>query len=161
MTITLRSVIDSDLAILFEQRRDPDANSMAAFGAADPDDRAAFDAHWRRIRPDPEIVVRTIDADGEVAGSIVRWRDKALDAPEVSYWIGREFWGRGIATEALRQFLTLLPDSRLYGRVASTNVGSVRVLEKCGFEVVRVDRGVEATNGQLVDEVVLALDRSP
>lgn len=157
--VKLRAIRDEDLDTLFEHQRDPQANAMAAFGAADPDDRRAFDQRWARIRGDGGIVIRAIEADGQVAGSILRWRDDALDAPEVSYWLGRAYWGRGIATLAVRQFIVLLPDRRLYGRAASTNPGSIRVLEKCGFKIVRRDRGVSATGGQLVDEVVLRLER--
>jgi RimJ/RimL family protein N-acetyltransferase len=157
--VTLRAVEDDDLPILFENQRDAEANAMAAFGALDPHDRAAFDEHWQRIRAMEDVVVRTIEADGEVAGSISRWRDPALDAPEISYWLGRSFWGRGVATQAVRQFLERLPDPRLYGRVANTNPAQ-RVLEKCGFVVARTDRDVPATDGRLVDEAVLVLERS-
>jgi RimJ/RimL family protein N-acetyltransferase len=157
--VTLRPVRDADLTTLFEQQRDEEANRMAAFGAADPHDRAAFDARWKRILADPSVVVRAIEADDGLAGSILRWRDESLEAPEVSYWLGREFWDKGVASEALRLFIDLLPDRRLYGRVASTNPGSLRVLDRCGFSVVRVERDVEGTAGQRIEELVLLLER--
>jgi RimJ/RimL family protein N-acetyltransferase len=150
---------EQDLDALFEQQRDPDANRMAVFGPADPDNRTAFDRHWAQIRADSSTEVRVIEADGEVAGSVSRWRDESLDAPEVTYWLGRRFWGRGVATAAVRQFLADLPDPVLLGRAAATNAGSIRVLEKCGFVLDRVDRGVTTPDGQTVDEVVLRLDR--
>ena len=124
---------------------------MAAFGAADPSDREAFDAHWRRVLGNQSGIVRAIESDGELAGSILLWRDPDLDAPEVSYWLGRAFWGRGIATRAVEVFLDVVPARPLYGRAASTNPGSVRVLEKAGFRLVRVERGVTATSGEVVD----------
>jgi RimJ/RimL family protein N-acetyltransferase len=157
--VALREVIDADLPILFQHQRDPEANAQAAFGAADPDDRSAFEARWQRIRVDPSIVTRTVLADGEVVGSILRWRDEDLDAPEVSYWIGRQFWGRGIASRALVDFLDVLPDRRLYGRVSSTNPASVRVLRKAGFRLLRTDVAVQATDGRTVDELILVLER--
>jgi RimJ/RimL family protein N-acetyltransferase len=155
----LRPVAEADLDVLFEQQRDPEANAMAAFGATDPNDRVAFQARWDRIRANPGNVARVILVDGAVAGTISRWRDEGLDAPEVTYWLGREFWGRGLATEALRAFLAELPDRRLYGRASATNPGSMRVLEKCGFTPLCVDRGVSASDGRTVDEVILRLDR--
>src|SRR4051794_29888127 len=94
--IQLRDVEDADLDVFFEQQRDPESNRMAAFTARDPDDRAAFDAKWSRIRGDDSTVVRTIEVDGEAAGNVMIWRDPSLDGPEVTYWIGREHWGRGI-----------------------------------------------------------------
>jgi RimJ/RimL family protein N-acetyltransferase len=157
--VSLRPIEDADLPTLFEQQRDRQANADAAFGPADPDDRAALDAHWVRILADPSTVTRAIDVGGRLAGSILRWRDPALDAAEVSYWLGREFWGRGVASQALAQFVEALPDRRLYGRTASTNPASGRVLEKCGFRLVRVDRDVTATNGRQVDELIMRLDR--
>jgi RimJ/RimL family protein N-acetyltransferase len=156
--VSLRPVEPDDLDRLFRYQLDPEANAMAAFTAADPFDRAAFDARWRRVLADPEATARTILADGAVAGSIMRWRDPALDGPEVSYWLGREWWGLGIATAALRAFLEHVPDRPLYGRTAATNPASRQVLERAGFRLLRIDRGVEATGGRLVDELVLRLD---
>jgi RimJ/RimL family protein N-acetyltransferase len=157
MDVQLRPVEPGDLDALFEHQRDPEANRMVAFGPVDPDDRSAFDRRLQRTLADPDVVARSVEADGQLAGSVLLWRDGALDAPEVTYWLGRDFWGRGIATEALRQFLALIPTRPLYGRAASTNPASVRVLEKVGFRLVRVDRDVESTNGR-VDEHILRLD---
>ena len=126
MAVILRPIDPTDLDDLFEQQRDPEANRMAAFGAPDPDDRAAFDRRWQRILSDESVAVRTIEVDGRVAGSMLLWRDPALDAPEVSYWIGRDFWGQGVATEAVRQFIAAISDRPLYGRAASTNPGSIK-----------------------------------
>jgi RimJ/RimL family protein N-acetyltransferase len=101
-------------------------------------DRAAFDAHWARVLVDPTAVVRTILADGEVAGSVVSF----LRAGErqVGYWIARERWGEGIATAALAQLLEDLTERPLFARVAAHNHGSLRVLEKCGFRPVGDER---------------------
>lgn len=158
-TVRLRALRDADLDVLFVQQLDPEANRMAAFGAIDPADRQAFDTHWARIRADPSVVVRAIVADRSLAGSVLRWRDPSLDAPEISYWLGREFWGRGIATMAVSAFLDVIPDRPLIGRAASTNPASVRVLQKCGFRIQRAILDVSSTSGAFVDEVVLRLER--
>jgi len=128
----LRDVVEDDLPILFEHQIDPVACGMAEFP---PRDREAFMIHWHRnVLGDPGVEKRTIVADGEVVGHIGCFdRDGKR---EVGYWIGREHWGRGIATEALSRFLEEVRERPLHAGVARGNLASLRVLEKCGFEVV-------------------------
>ena len=45
----------------------------------------------------------------------------------------RALWGRGIASEALAEFLHLEQSRPLYAGVAPHNIASIRVLQKCGF----------------------------
>jgi RimJ/RimL family protein N-acetyltransferase len=130
--VRLRAVRESDLETLFEHQRDPVANSMAAFPARERD---AFMAHWHKILLDGTNAIRVILWNGEVAGNVLSFMRG--DTREVGYWIGREYWGRGIATRALSQFLRLVPDRPLYAGVALGNAASIRVLEKCGFVVHR------------------------
>jgi RimJ/RimL family protein N-acetyltransferase len=125
---------------------------MAAFTAADPPDRRAFDAHWARISADPGIVTRTILRDGAVVGYIVAF--ERFGQPEVGYWIGRSFWGRGVATAALRAFLAVLPTRPLYARVAADNAGSIRVLEKCGFVLSGRDTAFANARGREIQELI-------
>jgi RimJ/RimL family protein N-acetyltransferase len=114
--------------VFFDHQSDPDAVKMAAFSARDKDQ---FAAHWARIRADPTAILRTIVADGLVAGNIVSW---LLDGQRLlGYWVGREQWGRGIATQALLRFVDEVSTRPLYAHVAVHNVGSIRVLENCGF----------------------------
>jgi RimJ/RimL family protein N-acetyltransferase len=103
---------------------------MAIFPARD---RESFDAHWQRVLANPSNVVRVIEADGEVAGNIGSWQQDGQQL--VGYWIGREYWGRGLATAALAELAQELPRP-LHAWVARSNVGSIRVLEKCGFVCV-------------------------
>jgi RimJ/RimL family protein N-acetyltransferase len=127
--ITLRPIEQSDLDALYEQQADPAWADMAAFPARD---RAAFVAHQERVAANPHAIRRTVLVDGVVSGSVVSWLDE--DGRRlVGYGYGREFWGRGIASEALRQFLDEMIDRPLYAHVALSNAGSMRVLEKCGF----------------------------
>ncbi|HVU18750.1 MAG TPA: GNAT family N-acetyltransferase [Candidatus Didemnitutus sp.] len=155
--ITLREVEPSDVGIFYEFQLDPEANRMAAF--VNPRDRTAFEAHWKKILAAPRTTNRTIVADGKVAGNIACF-PMGADL-EVTYWIGREFWGRGVATEALRQMLLLVPDRPLGGRAASDNLGSIRVLQKCGFRIVGKDKGFAKGRGEETEEVVLRLDSGP
>jgi RimJ/RimL family protein N-acetyltransferase len=130
--VSLRDVEASDLPIFFEHQRDPEATRMAAFPARD---RESFNTHWARILADPTVITRTILVDGQVAGNMGCFEQDGLR--EVGYWIGREFWGKGVATAALAQFLTQLPMRPLYGFVAHHNIASARVLQKCVFSVCR------------------------
>jgi RimJ/RimL family protein N-acetyltransferase len=130
LQILLRDVTDDDLPIFFEQQSDPEAQRMAAFPARE---RAAFMAHWARILADPTIVKRTIVVEGQVAGNIVSFVQQGQR--EVGYWLGRPFWGRGIATTALREFLEQVTERPLHAYVAKHNLASLRVLQKCGFTI--------------------------
>ncbi|NIN63622.1 MAG: GNAT family N-acetyltransferase [Anaerolineae bacterium] len=153
--VLLREVAESDLRIFFEQQLDPAANQMAAFTAKAPADRGAFSAHWTKIREDDSTTIRTILFDGAVAGHIASF--ERLGKPEVTYWLGREYWGKGIATKALSEFLRLLKVRPLYARAAKDNVASVRVLEKCGFTISGCDKGFANARGEEVEEVILVL----
>ncbi|MET8147740.1 GNAT family N-acetyltransferase [Actinoplanes sp. NPDC049668] len=134
--VRLRTVEDDDVAVFFAHQTDPEATEMAAFPARDRD---RFDAHWAKIRLDDSKILRTILADGIVAGYICGWQDGGLRL--VGYWIGREHWGRAVATRALSQFIDEVPVRPLHAHVATRNAGSIRVLQKCGF---RRDHAQEA-----------------
>lgn len=155
-TIHLRQVLSSDLPVFFEQQLDPDANHMAAFTAKDPTDKAAFQTHWAKILSDETIQIRTILSDDQVAGHVVchRW----FGEPEISYWIGRDFWGRGVATRALSTFLIEVSTRPLHARAAKDNLASLRVLEKCGFKHSGEDKGYANARGEEVEESILILE---
>ena len=144
--VRLRDVAEADLPILFEQQLDPEAVRMANFPSRD---RAAFFAHWKRILSDDALVKKAILLDGAVAGNIGSWQTPTERL--VGYWIGREFWGRGVATRALAEFLRVETSRPLFARVAKHNLGSIRVLEKCGFVVT----GEDVADG--VEELVMRL----
>lgn len=146
--VRVRPVEDADLPILLIHQDDPIAAAMAAFPTRAPD---AFFAHWVEIRADPTVVARTIVVEDVVVGDIVSWL--ANGQREVGYWIARESWGRGYATEALRLLLGEVTERPIIGHVAVENVGSRRVLEHCGF--VRVGQEV-ADDGVL--ESIMRLD---
>ena len=124
----LRDVVESDLPAFFEHQQDPEATAMADFPARD---REAFDAHWARLLADDTLTKKTIVFEGQVAGNIGSWHQDGRRL--VGYWLGREFWGKGLATQALAELVDELDIRPLYAYVAKTNIGSIRVLEKCGF----------------------------
>ena len=152
--ILLRDVTESDLPILFEQQLDPEATAMAAFPSRD---KEAFDAHWAKIMADETIILRTILFDDQIAGSLVSWEHDG--EREVGYWLGKEFWGKGIATRALSQFLEVVMARPLWAHVAGHNIASRRVLEKCGFELAKEDK-IAGDNGNILEEIVMELRRN-
>jgi RimJ/RimL family protein N-acetyltransferase len=128
MDVQLRDVERGDLPHFFEHQRDPVAVAMVMFRSRD---RTEFDAHWAKILADDTSLKKTIAVDEEVVGNVVSWTSEGKR--EVGYWIGRAFWGRGIATKALAAFLQLEHTRPLYAGVAKHNTASLRVLQKCGF----------------------------
>jgi RimJ/RimL family protein N-acetyltransferase len=133
--VRLRPVEDADLPIFLAHQDDPVAAAMAAFPTRPPD---AFFKHWADIRADPTNETRTIVVGDTVVGDIGSWLDDGRR--QVGYWIGREHWGRGYATDALRLLLAEIPDRPVFAHVALDNIGSRRVLEHCGF--VRIGEAV-------------------
>jgi RimJ/RimL family protein N-acetyltransferase len=156
MTITLREVTDADLPIFFGHQQDAEAVYMAAFTHKDPSDRAAFDAHWAKIRASDSTTNRTIEVGGLVAGHVASF--EMFGDRELTYWIGREFWGQGVATAALRALLEVDKTRPLYGRASKDNIGSIRVLEKCGFVLIGEDRGFANARNEEIAEVILKLE---
>ena len=140
--VLLREVIESDLPVFFEHQRDPDACRMAGFPSRDRDH---FMAHWANIMADESVLIRTILYDGQVAGNVVSFVQAGQR--EVGYWIGKDHWGRGIATRALSAFLEQVTERPLYAHVVKRNRASLRVLEKCGFSIC----------GEEDEEIALAL----
>ncbi len=147
--VILRNITDEDLPIFFEHQRDEIASRMAGFA---PRERDAFLCHWRTNVLRAENLNRAIVVDGMVVGYIGSWPQDGMRL--IAYWIGREHWGRGIATRALTDFLSLEPIRPLHAYVAVHNAGSIRVLEKCGFRTV-AEKNPQQPDG--VGEVLMAL----
>ena len=156
MNVSLRPLQDRDLDAIYAQMTDPESVRMAAFTAKDLADRRAFLDRMSRVWADPSVWHRVIDVDGAVAGTIGSFH---LDGHrEVTYWVDRGRWGQGIASAALQILLAEIAERPLYGRAASDNLGSIRVLEKAGFRRVGVDRGYASGRGEEIEETILRLD---
>ncbi len=156
-SIVLREVLMSDLPIFFDQQLDPEANWMAAFTRKDPADRDAFMAHWTKILKDEASTIQTILFNGGVAGSVLSYIDED-EHLEVSYWIGKPYWGKGVATRALSAFLKHIEVRPLYARAAKDNLASLRVLEKCGFARIGEGKGFANARSEEIEEFILRLD---
>ncbi len=146
--VRIRPVEDADLPIFLAHQDDPVAAAMAAFPTRAPD---VFYEHWATIRADPTNYTRSIVADDEVVGDIVSWLDHG--SRQVGYWVGRDHWGKGYATAALRLMLDEITDRPITAHIVPANIGSQRVVEKCGF--LRVGEEV-ADDG--VHELVFRLE---
>jgi RimJ/RimL family protein N-acetyltransferase len=144
--VRLRDVEQPDLEVFFEHEQDAEAARLANWPSRD---RERFMAHWAtRVLGDPTVFVQTVTVDGETAGSVVAWWDR--DRRFVGYWFGRQWWGRGIGTRALTLFLAREKVRPLYADPFSGNIGSVRLLEKCGFKPEGTVRYGEAEHTLLV-----------
>jgi RimJ/RimL family protein N-acetyltransferase len=153
MEVALRDVTADDIEVFYEQQLDPEARRVAVFPLREHD---AFTTHWQeRILAVDGNFAWTIVAEGEVAGNMLCFERDGKR--EVGYWLGREFWGKGIATAALASLLREVTERPLYAYVARSNVGSIRVLEKCGFTEIGGERHVDEATGDEVDEALLEL----
>jgi RimJ/RimL family protein N-acetyltransferase len=154
--LILRDVVDDDLPIFFEQQCDLDAIHMAAFTSKDPTNRAAFLAHWERIRADATVTMKAIVCDGQVAGHVMSYYED--DRCEVTYWLGRRHWGQGVGSRSLAEFLMHTQTVRpIYARAARDNIASRRVLEKNGFTVISESKGFANARGQEIEEFLFEL----
>ena len=145
--VELRDVVESDVPVFYQHQLDPEAGRMAAFAARDWD---AFQAHWAKILADDRLGAKTVLFDGQVAGNVVSFEQSGQRL--VGYWIGKSYWGKGVATRALSAFLEHDPARPLHARVAAHNTGSIRVLEKCGFRRSGREAGADG-----VEELIFEL----
>lgn len=155
-SITLRETEVGDLDALFTFQSDEEAGYMAAFVNEKWQDKDAYIAKWKKLLADETIKIRTILLNNEVAGSVFIWQ--LMDEPQISYGLGKEFWNRGVVTNALQQFLKIFPARPLFGRVAFDNIASMKVLTKCGFKKIKEDRGYAYARQKEIDEMVFVLE---
>jgi RimJ/RimL family protein N-acetyltransferase len=154
--ITLRPVEETDFPVFLVHQADEGSRYMAAFGTPTALDAEAHAARWARILANPDGVARTILADGEVVGNIITF--VMFGENDLAYWLGREHWGRGIATQAVHLFLQEYRQRPLCARAVKDNLASLRVLEKCGFVRTGEERSFSDIRNAEVDEVLMRLD---
>jgi RimJ/RimL family protein N-acetyltransferase len=154
--IILRKSEIDDLELFFTFQLDKEASYMAAFTPQNPSDKSAYLIKYTKLFNDPAINNQTIIVDNIIAGSIAKFEIEG-DA-EITYWIDKKFWGKGIATMALQHFLTIENARPLFGRVAFDNRGSQRVLEKCGFKKIGKDKGFANARQKEIEEFIYKLE---
>ena len=153
--ITLTKTEKDDLNAFFQFQLDEEANYLAAFTSKDPTDKTAYMEKHTKFLDDPTKNTRTIRVNNEIAGSVSKFfiENKA----EITYWIDRKFWGQGIATTALKDFLKIEQIRPIYARVAFDNFGSQKVLENCGFVRIGKDKGFANARQTEIEEYIYKL----
>lgn len=142
----LRNLTEEDLPNLFKQQLDPAGKIMAGFTNQNPNDESAFESHWRKNLVDPTIIAKVVLHENKVAGYIAKFERFGL--PEMTYWLGAEYRGKGLGTNALKAFLKHIEIRPIHARTAYDNTASIQVLRKCGF----------IKTGKEIDEFVWKLD---
>ena len=151
--VTLREIHPTDLPEIYEFQSDPIAIKMAVvFGRTQPE----FDQHWTKIINDPQVIARAIIAEGILVGHVSCFQMDGLDS--VGYWIDQSHWGKGYATKGVQLLLDQVTKRPLHARVARTNTGSIRVLEKCGFQVARYETSPDDGKFPVCEEAIMRLD---
>jgi RimJ/RimL family protein N-acetyltransferase len=153
--ISLTETEKDDLNAFFQFQLDKEANYLAAFTSKDPNDKTAYIEKYTRFLADPTINMRTIKVNGEIAGSVAKF--VVENDAEITYWIDRKFWGQGIATTALKDFLKIEQIRPIYGRVAFDNYGSQKVLEKCGLVEIGKEKGFANARQTEIEEYIYKL----
>lgn len=152
----LRDMTEADLDVLFDIQDDDIARHMAAFTSADGGDRDRYVARFRRLLADDKIINKVILVDDEIVGSIASF---VLEGDtEVTYWIRRDRWGRGIATAALAELLRQVTVRPLFARIAADNAGSAKVLLRNGFIRVGEETGYARARNAEITEHIYRLD---
>ena len=150
--VHVRNVEPDDLPRMYEMQLDSESNRMAV---TIPRSAAAFLVHWENVLRDPNITAKVILLGDEIVGYISCFSMDGLDS--VGYWIDRDHWGQGIATRALKWLLEEIAKRPLHARVATSNAASLRVLQKCGFEIVRIQMSPADDRYPECEEAVLVL----
>jgi RimJ/RimL family protein N-acetyltransferase len=155
LDIKLRRTEVADLDNFFQFQLDKEARYLAAFTPKDPTDKSAYLIKYTKLLSDPTVNNQTIIVDNIIAGSIAKFvmEGKA----EITYWIDRKFWEQGIATKALKEFLSIETTRPIFGRVAFDNFGSQKVLEKCDFVKIGTDKGFANARQTEIEEFIYKL----
>ncbi len=155
LDIKLRPTEISDLDSLFQFQTDKEGGYLAAFMPKDPTDKAAYIAKYTKLLSDPTVNNQTIIIDNNIVGSIAKFVMEG--DTEITYWIDRKYWGQGIATKALKELLDTETIRPVFGRVAFDNFGSQKVLEKCGFVKIGMDKGFANARQAEIEEYIYKL----
>jgi RimJ/RimL family protein N-acetyltransferase len=165
---TLRPWRLGDAHVLPEVAGDPDVARYMNHRFPSPYTRADAEA-WIRLKLDePQVLHWAIEVGGELAGGIGLTPGELEHAGSVmiGYWLGKSFWGRGFASDALRTLtahvLAELRPRRLWANVMAANAASARVLERADYvrEAV-LARAIVDRHGGVHDELIYAFRKLP
>ena len=150
--VRLRNVERDDLPRMYEMQLDPESNRMAV---TIPRSAEAFEAHWAKVLRDPSLTAKVILLGEKVVGAVSCFTHEGQ--VNVGYWVSRDHWGKGIASRALELLLLEVTTRPLYAHVATSNGASLRVLQKCGFVVERVQVSPASDRFPECEEALLVL----
>lgn len=154
---TLRKTEESDIETLFENQADDEAIFMAAFTSKNPKDKEAYVTKWKHLLQQPSIHQQTIMLGDRIVGTVAKFE---IDGnAEITYALGKEYWGRGITSKAVKEFLVLEKKRPIYGHAAADNPGSIKILEKCGFKFIGNKMGFANARGKEIEEVIYWLEK--
>ena len=156
MKVSLRKSIEPDLEVFYHNQTDEEANFMAAFTPKNTKDKNAYLKKWNKLMTDDTVHMQSILIDNKVVGCMVKF---VMDGDsDITYAIDKEYWGKGITSEAVKQFLKIETTRPLYGRVANDNYGSQKVLEKSGFLKIGTNMYFANARGTKIEEYIYRLD---
>lgn len=153
-SVQLRQVLAGDIALFFEHHLELRPLPAGASVADLESRKATFVGRWDQMLSDERVLARTIVWKGAVAGYVAHLMQR--DKPAISCWLGRDYWGKGVATQAVRDFLDLIEERPVYARVSYDNLAAMQVLRKTGFEIVGHDSFFSESHGYEIDEIILA-----
>ena len=155
--LLLRKTVITDLEIFYLFQCDEKAIQLAAFTPKDPHNKEAYLDKYSKLLIDPTINMQTILWQQSIAGSVSKYEMEG-DA-EITYWIDRRWWGKGIASAALKKFLTMESARPIFGKTAWDNIGSQKVLEHNGFKLIGKDRGFANARKMEIEEFIFKLEK--
>lgn len=155
MKITLRNSVESDLELFFLNQLDEEANYMAAFTPENPSERTTYMKKWSRLLKDKTVHMQTILVDEIALGCVIKF--VLFGDAEITYALDKAYWGKGITSQAVEQFLTIENTRPIYGRTAYDNLGSQRILEKVGFIKIRTEKNYANARKKEIEEYVYQL----
>ncbi len=155
--IELRDYKESDAAQLVELANNVNVSQYLVYTFPHP--YTLDDAVWWITAGSREngAITKAVEYHGELIGSVgitpqAGWKSHTA---EIGYWLGEEFWGRGIATQVLERMTNEVFAgerwNKLFAPVLSPNQASMRVLEKNGYQLEGILRNEVIKNGQLFD----------
>ena len=153
--IKLRPTEKPDFEFFFQFQLDKEANFLAAFTAKDTTDKEAYLTKYVKFLDEPTIIMLTILVGATIVGSVSKFEIQG--EAEITYWIDKNFWGKGIATAALNHLLVIESMRPIFGRVAFDNLGSQKVLEKCSFVKIGEDKGFANARQTEIKEFIYKL----
>lgn len=156
MKISIRKSIESDLEVFYLNQADEEANYMAAFTPQNPYDKEAYLKKWKGLMDVDSVHMQSILLDEVVVGCVVKF--VMGDDADITYALDKKHWGKGITTQAVKLFLEVEKTRPLFGRVANDNLGSNRILQKCGFKKIGDNIDFANARGKEIKEYIYRLE---